>query len=138
MNLTRIIKRPDGEISLLAFPSPKLIRELPGFAEGNPDTTCLPPETIRSVILNCLNFSQPETIEDSYMVNIIGQDIVKADKEITLRPKLQTALISFLKKQILTEVKDKDGNITGKKGTYKGWAIQQVLEELGVKPPEVE
>ena len=134
MNLTKIILRPDGEESVMAYPSPKMIKELPGFAEGQPDTSLLPKETVRTVILSCLNYSQPETVEGGYMVNLIGQEVVQADKEVTLRPKLQEALIGFLKEQIVAQVKDKDGNVIGQKGAYKSWAIQQVLEELGVKP----
>lgn len=134
MNLTRIILRPDGEESTVAYPSPQMVKELPGFAEGAPDTSLLPKETVRSVILACLNFSQPETVEGGYMVNLIGQEVVQADKEVTLRPKLHTALVSFLKEQISMDIKDKDGNVIGRKGAYKSWAIQQVLEELGVKP----
>lgn len=133
MNLTKTIIRPDGEESNMAYPSPAIIKALPGFAEGRPDTTCLPKETVRTVIFNCLNFSAPETLEESYMVNLLGKEMVKADEEITLRPALQAGLVDLLKKQILVDVKDKEGNVIGQRGSYKGWAIVQVLEELGVK-----
>jgi hypothetical protein len=134
MNLSKTILRPDGEEAAMAYPSPKIIKGLPGFAEGNLDSTFLPKETVRSVIFNCLNFSAPETLEDSYTVNLIGKEMVKAEDNITLRPALHTALVELLKKQILTEIKDKEGNITGQRGSYKGWAIVQVLEEMGEKP----
>ncbi len=132
MNLQKIILKPDGEESLLSYPSQNIVNSLLKLEDGSPDFTKFPKDTVKNVLLQCLNFSNPKDMSESLMVNFIGQEIIKADKELNLKPKFKDFLVDVLKNQIYTEEKMPDGTIKPK-GTYKGWAIVQVLEELGVK-----
>ncbi len=132
MNLNRVILKPDGEESYLSYPSQNLVNSLLKLEDGSPDFTKFPKDTVKNVLLQCLNFSNPKDMSESLMVNFIGQEIIKSDKELNLKPKFKDFLVDVLKNQIYTEEKMPDGTIKPK-GTYKGWAIVQVLEELGVK-----
>jgi len=133
MNLNRVILMPDGTESSLSYPTQKDIDNLPKTPSGNPDFSKMPKDTVKNVILKCLRVSNPKDIEESMMVMLIGQKIVESESgNITLRPKLNNFLIELLKSQIYKETKTPDGKIQGE-GIYKGWAIVQVLEELGVK-----
>ena len=135
MNLNRIILRPDGEESFISYPSQKLLDSLPKNEDDSPNLYKLPKDTVRNVILQCLNYSSPKDASGGFMVNLIGQDIVRADKEITLRPKMKEFLVEVLKEQIFKEETDKEGKSV-QKGIYKGWVIAQVLDELGEKLEE--
>jgi hypothetical protein len=132
MNINKNILMPDGEQFVMAYPSNRILDALPISLEtGRKDYLQLPKETVRSVILSCLNYSKPENIEDSLMVNAIGQEIVKSENEINLNDKMTKFLTDLLNDSILKEIKNKEGAKT-QKGCYAGWIIVQVLEELNI------
>jgi len=134
INLNRIILLPGGEQCYVSFPTQKDLEGLPILdinqkGEYLYDTTKLPKETVKSVLLKCLSNSAPKTLEDGITVNIIGQEIIKADSNLNLDKKFIDFLKDLVKEQIFIEEKDKEGNKISK-GCYKAWSICQVFEEL--------
>ena len=133
MNLNKIVLMPDGTEAPFSYPTQKELDDLPKTPDGNPDLSKMSKETVRNIIMKCLQVSSPKDITESMMVLIIGQEIVKSKNgNLTLDPKLNDFLVKLLKSQIYKETKTPDGKIQAE-GIYKGWAIIQALEELGEK-----
>jgi hypothetical protein len=128
MNLNKEILKPDGLPSAMGYPTGDEIEALP-LKDGKPDITKLPRETVKNVILKCLDFSRPTTPRDGMLVMGIAEKIREGSGEITLNLDLKWKLIEILKDQIYRETKE-DGK-TIAHGCYAGWAIVQVLQEMG-------
>lgn len=141
MNLSRPILKPDGEECTVSYPSQKIINSSKN-EKGEFEMDKLPKETVRNVILQCLNFASSKNgdVYDGAMIMYISQEIIKGKKDLVLRPKFRDFLIEILEDQIIVEEvkKGKNGNDElVVRGKYKSWCIFQVLEELGVKTKEL-
>jgi hypothetical protein len=87
------------------------------------------------VILQCLIHSKPKTFEEGSMIQALGQEVVKAEKELKLRDELMNFLIETIKSQIYIEDITPNG-MPYSRGTFAGWLLAQVATELGVKTDE--
>lgn len=128
MKLTKIIIKPDGEPTIMGFPSQAEIDALP-TKDGKPDITKLPSETAKNIILKVLNFTKPKDTQEGMAVMRLAKDVREGGDELKLDLDLQWLLIDTLKDNIYREIEENGQKKA--RGIYNGWAIAQVLEELG-------
>lgn len=91
-------------------------------------------ETVGNMILNVLNnYIQRDRIEGFYC-NAIGTIVVSAKpgEPVELKEKFKKFLVMALDEATLRY--EKQGEADVKKGIYSGWAIAQVMAELGETP----
>jgi hypothetical protein len=129
MYLDKVILKPDGHIALIGYPTQKEIDTLPRKKDGSPDITKLPNETCRTLILQCLNFSKTFGFDESMAVMAIGKK-VREEGNIRFNDYELDLLKKIVRDQIYEEKNTFEGKVE-KKGIYRGWAIAQVLQELG-------
>lgn len=136
MDVTKTIKDLRGREVTLSNPTQKEIDALPKNEQGEPDISKLPFETIRNVILTCLTVYPVQNKKEIFYINTIANLVLSQDA-VDLKEKFKDFLVDVLKEQIIR--KRMRTVASGKKeeeiiGMYYGWALQQVLDELGIEP----
>jgi len=126
MKLNRIIKNLHGDESAMSFPSRSLVDALPKNPDGSPDTSKLPRETVKNVILNSLANYPVKDNKEIFFVNTIAQSIIGEEENVELKEKFNKFIVNVL--YTMTVQEDEKGRQTG---IYYSWVIVQVLDELG-------
>jgi len=107
-----------------------------------PDIDKLERDTVGNIIINCLSRHIGESRKDGFYINMIADAVITAmgdKRDVVLKDKLLRFLIDAVDKQIIRKnEKPTDKPKIGREqepemvGTYAGWVIAQVLQELGV------
>lgn len=102
-------------------------------SNGKIDIEKLPDETVGNVIMVCIGEFPITHRKQTFMVNSVAQEILKAKKgEVDLNKMLKDFLVEVLYDSIIQKKEDKDGKEV-KEGYYASWVISQVLDEMGIK-----
>jgi len=132
------------------YPSQKEIDVLPKKKQHGvpkeqwvPDIDKLERDTVGNIIINCLSRHIGESSKEGFYINMIADAVItamEAKRRVNLKDKLLSFLIDVVEKQAIrknekTDEKPKPGGREEPEmiGTYAGWVIAQVLQELGVK-----
>lgn len=88
------------------------------------------PETLKNVLLNILSNAKIRDRKETFYVNHIAEEIIRADKgELTLRE----PYMKFLVDSCYDAVYNEDPKTKEESGIYMSHLMSQVLEELGEK-----
>lgn len=132
------------------YPSQKEVDALPKKKQPGvpkeqwgPDIDKLERDTVGNIIINCLSRHIGESRKEGFYINMIADAVItamEAKRRVNLKDKLLSFLIDVVEKQAIrknekTDEKPKPGQKEEPEmiGTYAGWVIAQVLQELGVK-----
>jgi hypothetical protein len=142
MNTKKTIKNLRGVEIPKSYPTQEEIEKLPTkkarvivrdqmFEQEQIDFSVFERETVGNIIINSLSHYTVRDKREGFYCNAIAQSILQTETgRVELKDKLKVFLIAVLDDQTLRIEKDGAGKeIT--KGTYNGWAIAQVKEELG-------
>lgn len=97
----------------------------------------LPQETIRNVVLTCLDNYIVDENKEGWKINNLGAIFSdEKTKEVALKDKYWQLLTKVLDKCTISISKEKEGEKEiekfNKNGVYSAWVIAQVKEELGL------
>jgi len=132
------------------FPSQREIDDLPKKKQfgvpkekWGPDIDKLERDTVGNIIINCLSRHIGESRKEGFYVNMIAEAVItamEAKRRVNLKDKLLSFLVDAVDKQAIrknekADEKPKPGQKEEPEmiGTYAGWVIAQVLQELGVE-----
>lgn len=133
INLNRTIYNLKGNPIKQSYPEEATLAALPKREDGSPDTSKLPDETVRNVLLNALSTYSTKDKKEILYVQAIANVILDGES-IELKDKLHRFLIEVIYDQTYSKVDDDEGRKAGKtKGIYFSWVMSQVLDELGIK-----
>lgn len=116
-----------GLATKLSYPSESDLAALPKKEDGEPDTSFLPEDTYRNVLVNCLALYPIKDKRETMWINSIATEIMGAEDTIQFKEKHQKFLIDVLNSQTF-QVNEKGE----KSGIYMSWVISQILKDLGV------
>ena len=152
-----------GEEIPKSFPTQKEIDKLPKDKLNQPDLNKLEKETIGNIILNCLVNYIVRDRKEGFYINLIAQSIIASEggiqtypdgteskvpksKNIEFKEKIKKFLVEVLdemtfRREMEEVEEEKEGKKEIKKkevtkGIYAGWAIAQILNELGYQYDE--
>jgi len=135
-----------GEEIPKSFPTQKEIDKLPKDKLNQPDLNKLEKETIGNVILNCLVNYIIKDKKEGFYINLIAQSLLAGNKKIEFKEKIKKFLVEVLddmtfRREMEEVEEEKEGKKEMKKkevtkGIYAGWAVAQILNELGYQYDE--
>ena len=135
-----------GEEIPKSFPTQKEIDKLPKNKLNQPDLNKLEKETIGNIILNCLANYIVKDKKEGFYINLIAQSLLAGNKKIEFKEKIKKFLVEVLddmtfRREMEEVEEEKEGKKEIKKkevtkGIYAGWAIAQILNELGYQYDE--
>lgn len=136
INLNKVIKTLKGETARMSYPSRKIVDALPKNKNAEPDYSKLPDETIKNIILCCLENYKVEERREAFYVNMIAESVLGAEKGIVdMKDKLNRFLVKVLNSMMIKaekDTKEKENQDNKNTGIYWGWVIAQVLTEMGL------
>lgn len=115
-----------GDTMKLSYPSEAMVASLPKV-DGKPDTSFLPDDTYRNIILNCLALYATKDKREIMWVTALATEVINAGDEYEISDKHKKFLIDVLHEQTF-QVRE-DGS---RSGIYMSWATAQILSDLGV------
>jgi len=135
-----------GEEIPKSFPTQKEIDKLPKDKLNQPDLNKLEKETIGNIILNCLVNYIVKDKKEGFYINLIAQSLLAGNKKIEFKEKIKKFLVEVLdemtfRREMEEVEEEKEGKKEMKKkevtkGIYAGWAVAQILNELGYQYDE--
>ena len=135
-----------GEEIPKSFPTQKEIDKLPKDKLNQPDLNKLEKETIGNIILNCLANYIVKDKKEGFYINLIAQSLLAGNKKIEFKEKIKKFLVEVLddmtfRREMEEVEEEKEGKKEMKKkevtkGIYAGWAVAQILNELGYQYDE--